>query len=272
MKKNFPKFLEQLAETNATLGFYVDFEKVKKNIDKIKIKLNQLNYLVGHDDIKTGIEELFEENQKVFSVLGILIAIRKNGKKKAINSLNKIVPIETYFNTPELIFEYMNDTGLSSIFTNKNINNLVDYVFGVEVGLDTHARKNRVGDEMENTVAKIFQNNNIKFDTEIYNTDYQKLTTMGVDLKRFDFVINANGITYLIETNFYNSGGSKPNETARSYTDLAPKINQCDGFEFVWITDGQGWLKAKNKLEEAYSKIPKVYNLTTISEFINIVK
>lgn len=156
MKKDFSTFLEQLSETNATLGFYVDFKKIIINIDKIKIKLNQLNYLVGHDDIKKGINELFLENKKVFSVLGILIAVRKNGKKKAINSLNKIVPVESYFNTPELIYEYMNETGLSSIFKNKNINNLVDYVFGVEVGLDTHARKNRVGDEMENAVAKIF--------------------------------------------------------------------------------------------------------------------
>ena len=88
-------------------------------------------------------------------------------------------------------------------------------------------------------------------------------------MKRFDFVIKTNGKTYLIEANYYNSSGSKLNETARSYSDIAPKINQYPQYEFVWITDGQGWYSAKNKLEEAYSIIPRVYNLTSISEFIS---
>lgn len=66
---------------------------------------------------------------------------------------------------------------------------------------------------------------------------------------------------------FYNGGGSKLNEVARSYSDVAPKINQYANFEFVWITDGQGWLSAKNKLEEAFSIIPSVYNLSNLDSF-----
>ena len=75
-----------------------------------------------------------------------------------------------------------------------------------------------------------------------------------------------------IQTGFYSSGGSKLNEVARSYSDIAPKINSVPGFEFVWITDGIGWKSAKNKLQEAYSIIPSIYNLTNIKDFIELIK
>ena len=271
MAKNFTLFLEQLGETNATLDYFVDFNKVNNNIEKIKIKLNQLNYLIGQDDLKVAISKLYQENEKVFTVLDILIAVRTKDKKKTFNKTNEVVLVNTYFDTPELIFDFIEQTGLAEVFRNKNITNLVDYVFGIEVGLDTNARKNRGGTQMENAVSAIFKQNNISFDEEVKHTVFSELKSLGEDVKRFDFVIKTNSKTYLIETNYYNTGGSKLNEVARAYSDIAPKINQYDNFEFVWITDGQGWFSAKNKLEEAYSNIPKVYNLTSIEEFIKII-
>ena len=125
---------------------------------------------------------------------------------------------------------------------------------------------------MEKTIANIFKSNDIKFKEQIRHTDFSEIKGLGADIKQFDFAIKTKEITYLIEVNYYNSGGSKLNETARAYADIAPKINQNPGFKFVWITDGQGWLTAKNKLEEAYSKIPHVYNLTSIAEFITLLK
>jgi len=271
MEKDFNLFLSQLSATNATLDYYVDFEKVNANVDKIKLKLHQLNYLIGQSDLNGAIHKLYKENSKTFAVLDILIATRKKDKKKTFNRSNKIVLISDYLATPELICEFIEETGLGEIFRNKNITNLVDYVFGVEVGLDTNARKNRGGTQMENAVAKVFENHGVSFDKEVYITSFPELLSLGEDVKRFDFVIKTPSKTYLIETNYYNGGGSKLNEVARAYTDIAPKINQYENFEFVWITDGQGWLSAKNKLEEAYSNIPKVYNLTTISDFIKIL-
>lgn len=272
MTKNFKLFLDQLSETNATLDYFVDFEKVNNNIDKIKIKLNQLNYLIGQDNLKDAINRLHQENSKVFSVLDILIAVRKKDKKKTFNNNNEIVLVSDFLGTPELIFDFIKETGLSELFKNKNITNLVDYVFGIEVGLDTNARKNRGGTQMENAVAKIFTNKNILFEKEVKHTSFSELTSLGEDVKRFDFVIKSNSKIYLIETNYYNTGGSKLNEVARAYSDIAPKINQYEKYEFVWITDGQGWLTAKNKLEEAYNNIPKVYNLKSIEDFIKIIK
>jgi type II restriction enzyme len=272
MSKQFETFVAQLSETNATLDYFTDFGKIKSNISKISIKLNQLNYLIGKEDLKHAIQELFEENPKVFEVLDILIAVRKNKNAKTFNREGEIVQIDSYFNTSDKIYEFIEDTGLGEIFRNKNITNLVDYVFGVEVGLDTNARKNRGGENMSKAVSLIFDKANISYQKEVNSTEFPEITSLGADLKRFDFVIKTKVKTYLIETNFYNGGGSKLNEVARAYSDIAPKINQYPNFEFVWITDGQGWLSAKNKLEEAFSIIPSVYNLETINVFIDRIK
>jgi type II restriction enzyme len=268
MSKQFKTFISQLSETNATLDYFTDFEKIKANISKISIKLNQLNYLIGKEDLKHAIEVLFEENAKAFEVLDILIAVRKNKNAKKFNREGKIVQLDSYFETADKVYEFIEDTGLGEIFRNKNITNLVDYVFGVEVGLDTNARKNRGGDNMSKAVSRIFDKSKVFYKIEVNSTEFPEITSLGADIKRFDFAIKTRVKTYLIETNFYNGGGSKLNEVARSYSDLAPKINQYANFEFVWITDGQGWFSAKNKLEEAYNNIPSVYNLTTLEDFV----
>lgn len=272
MKKNFELFISQLSETNATLDYFTDFEKVIKNTNKIAIKLNQLNYLIGKTDLTKAIEELYEENPKVFEVLDILIAVRTKDKKKTLNANGEFVLLESYFTSLQGVIDYIEQTGLAEVFKNKNITNLVDYVFGVEVGLDTNARKNRGGKNMAKAVALKFKGANIPYRAEVNSTEFEEIKSLGQDLKRFDFVIQTSKKIYLIETNFYNSGGSKLNEVARAYTDIAPKINQYDKFEFVWITDGQGWLSARNKLGEAYSLIPSVYNLATLEDFISMIK
>lgn len=126
---------------------------------------------------------------------------------------------------------------------------------------------------MEGLIANIFELNEIAFDKEVYSTEFPEIVkALGADKKRFDFVVRTPQKTYLIEANFYSGGGSKTNEVARSYSELAPKINAVPGFEFVWITDGIGWEAARNKLEEAFAHIPSVYNLSNIQEFIENIK
>lgn len=141
MEKNFDLFISQLSETNATLDYFTDFEKVICNTNKIAIKLNQLNYLIGKEDLHKAIKELYEENPKVFEVLDILLAVRKKDKKKTLNANGEFVLLESYFISLQGLIDYIDQTGLANIFRNKNVTNLVDYVFGVEVGLDTNARK-----------------------------------------------------------------------------------------------------------------------------------
>ena len=271
-KEQFDSFMSQLKETNTTLDFYCDFEKINNKVEAISIKLNQLNYLIGQEDIDSAICRLWNENKNVFSILEILIAVRTSDKKKAIMSDGNVRLINTLFDSAEGVIEYIHGTGLDKVFKNNQIKNLVDYVFGVETGLDTNARKNRSGHLMEGQVASIFDNANIVYRQEVYSTEYPELSVLGEDKKRFDFVVETNRCKYLMEVNFYSGGGSKLNEVARAYSELSPKINNVEGFEFVWITDGIGWKSARNKLEEAFYAIPNVYNLTSIEEFIKRVK
>lgn len=268
MKLAFDDFLNSMSETNATLDYFTDFDKVKKNVAQIEIHLNQLNYLLGKDDLKQAVYELYAECPNAFSILEILIAVRKKEQKKSLDEQGQVVTLNSYFQSADKIIDFLNNTGLADVFRDKNIKNLVDYVFGIEVGLDTNARKNRGGDNMSKAVQLLFDNADIYYKKEVRNTIFTDIESLGADVKQFDFVIKTKRKTYVIETNYYNSGGSKLNEVARAYTDVAPKINQYPQYEFVWITDGQGWKTAKNKLQEAYTHIPCVYNLYTLHDFV----
>lgn len=268
----FQTFLAQLAETNATLDYFTDFDKIRANIKPVTLKLNQLNYLIGKENLAEAVYDIFQENPKAFEVLDILIAVRKSKDALVLNRNLDVVRLNSYFDKPEKIIEYIEQTGLAAVFKNKDIGNLVDYVFGIEVGLDSNARKNRGGRNMSIAVAEHFTKAQIQFDTEVSTTCFPDITSLGADIKRFDFVIHTHKKTYLIEANFYNTGGSKLNEVARAYSDIAPKINGYSHYEFVWITDGNGWHSAKNKLQEAIGIIPSVYNLTTLGNFIDKVK
>ena len=189
MSEQFKIFLSQLSETNATLDYFTDFKKIKSNVNKIAIKLNQLNYLIGKEDLNKAVYELYEENPKVFEVLDILIAIRKNKRAKTFNNKGEIILLDTYFETPELVLEFIEETGLAEVFKNKDISNLVDYVFGIEVGLDTNARKNRGGDNMSKAVSLIFDKAGVFYKKEVNNTIFPEIISLGTDVKRFDFVI-----------------------------------------------------------------------------------
>lgn len=273
MAKDFNKFMSQLQETNQTLDFFCDFDKISRNVEDIKLSLCILNSLIGSTDMRKSVETIWNRDKSAFDVMDILIAVRSEGKKKFLNSLGNCIVLDSLFESIDGVMEFLDNTGLTDIFQSRKINDLVDYVFGIETGLDTNARKNRSGHVMENMVARIFDKNGISYRQEVYSSEWSDITkVLGDDEKRFDFVIETSTKIYLLEVNFYSGGGSKLNEVARSYSDIAPKINSIPGFEFVWVTDGIGWKSAKNKLQEAYSIIPSIYNLTNINEFINGIK
>ena len=270
MAKDFDEFISQLQESNQTLDFFCDFDKIAQNVDNIKLSLCMLNSLIGTNNMRKAVETIWNRDKSTFNVLDILIAVRSEGKKKILNSLGKCVVLDSLFSSVDGVMEFLDDTGLSDVLQKQKIKDLVDYVFGIETGLDSNARKNRSGHIMEKMVARAFDDAGVKYRQEVYSREWPAVSkVLGNDEKRFDFVIETKQKTYLIEVNFYSGGGSKPNEVARSYSDIAPKINSVTGFEFVWITDGIGWKSAKNKLQEAYSIIPSIYNLTNISDFIS---
>ncbi len=232
-----------------------------------------LNSMIGSFDLRKSVETIWERDKSAFNVMDILIAVRGGDKKKILNNIGQCVNLDSLFKSVDGIMEFLESTGLAEIFQSKQINNLVDYVFGIETGLDTNARKNRSGHIMEDMVSRIFDKNRVSYRREVYSSEWPAISqVLGNDEKRFDFAIKTLARTYLIEVNFYSGGGSKLNEVARSYSDIAPKVNSVPGFEFVWITDGIGWKSARNKLQEAFSIIPSVYNLKNITDFIDKIK
>ena len=272
MNKDFDTFMSQLQETNQTLDFFCDFNKIVQNVNDIKLSLCMLNSLIGAPNLRKAVETIWRRDRTAFDVMEILIAVRDRGNKKVIDTKGRCVPLSSFFFDIDGVMEYLESTGLAEVLQQQKIKNLVDYVFGIETGLDSNARKNRSGHVMERMIARIFTTNNISFRQEVYSSEWPEITNvLGDDEKRFDFVVQKNGTTYLIEVNFYSGGGSKLNEVARSYSEIAPKINAVNGFEFVWITDGIGWRSAKNKLQEAYSIIPSIYNHPNIADFLEVL-
>lgn len=271
--EKFNLFMSQLQETNQTLDYFCDFDKIEENVDEIKLDLCMLNSLIGSRNLRKSVEAIWRKDKTAFSVMDILIATRRKDGKKYVDVAGGSHLVSSLFNSVDGVMVFLQETGLAELLQSQKINDLVDYVFGVETGLDSNARKNRSGHIMEATVAQLIDDAGIDCRTEVYSSEWPELSdALGTDEKRFDFVIETVSTTYLIEVNFYSNGGSKLNEVARSYSELAPKVNAVPGFKFVWVTDGVGWESARNKLQEAFHIIPDVYNLTTFKSFLRKIR
>lgn len=214
---------------------------------------------------------LFDEYPKAFSVLHLLLAVRDSGSM-VLDSSSAQCRLDSYFKNADSIFDFLCESGLIDIFARGYIKDLNDFVFGIEVGLDSNARKNRGGSTMETHLSQVFKDNQLNFKEQVNIKDFPHLhEAFGDDIKKFDFVIFGIKKIYFLECNFYTSGGSKLNETARAYQELGARFEQFADYEFVWITDGQGWLESKNKLAEAYKSV-EIYNLNNLNDFLAKVK
>ena len=272
-RREFNEWLSGFRDSIADYGYYIDFEKVHRNVDSVKIELNILNSLIGSKNIEEDFENLLNKYPEVLKCIPLLLAVRANeiycqdkngGYLYQFNGLSANRDNYKYF---------MRETGLFDLLENHIVNNLVDYATGVETGLDSNGRKNRGGHLMEDLVESFIQKagfiKDVNYFKEMYihqitdkwNIDLSAISNKGKMEKRFDFVIKTNDMIYGIETNFYGSGGSKLNETARSYKTLAWETEEIDGFTFVWFTDGKGWTSARNNLEETFDVMQHIYNI-----------
>ena len=280
MSRDFNNWLSAFRDSIADYGYYIDFEKVHKNVDSIKVELNILNSLIGSRNIEKDFEKLITDYPNVLKCIPLLLAVRTN----EIYVMDKDGAFTYTFNNQNLSIEqykiFMKKTGLFDLLENHIISNLVDYATGVETGLDSNGRKNRGGHLMEDLVESFIQKAGfIKGETyfkEMYihqisnkwNIDLSAISNQGKMEKRFDFVIKTPNMIYAIETNFYGSGGSKLNETARSYKTLATETDTIDGFTFVWFTDGKGWTSARHNLEETFDVMEHIYNIKDLEDGI----
>ena len=281
MKRDFAEWLLTFTDSIANYKYYIDFETIYKNAEIYKIELNMMNSLIGSENIEQDFENLIHKYPEVLKCIPTLLAVRQTeiivlddeGNKFEYNFKNMNYNVEQYT-------VFMRETGLFDLLEKHLINNLYDYVLGVECGLNSNARKNRGGHLMEDLVEKFIQRAGFEKDKtyfkEMYLQDIERRWKLDMSFisnknqatKRFDFVIKTDKCIYGIETNFYASGGSKLNETARSYKMIAEEAERVVGFEFVWFTDGMGWISARNNLRETFDNMEHIYNIADMKNGI----
>ncbi len=276
-----------------TWDYFVNFKKAKKNSFAIKVQLNILNSLLGENEFEDKIIKIVRKYPETRAVLPILIASRlskfKDVKIVDVRDLSSV--IRTYLFDPKIILSevqeddflyFLKVSGIKEVFENKYVNSLEDYVFGVEVGMDSHARKNRSGDLMEGIVDKILNeycNNNKDFIYISQATSRKIKNQLNYDVevnkndRIFDFALvdNMHKKLYLIEASLYSGGGTKLKSVAGEFE----KVNNFvlnQNIEFIWVTDGVGWRKAEHPLLEAYENNKHTFNLKLFKNFLNEIK
>lgn len=278
MNRDFNQWLAQFRTTIADYAYYTDFEKVYSNVDAIKVELNILNSLIGSKNIEADFESLLQRYPEVLRCIPILLAKRETEIEVTDRTGSYIYNFRRMNYTIDQYKIFMRETGLFDLLENHIIGSLVDYVTGVETGLDSNGRKNRGGHLMENLVEDFlrkagfekgktyFKEMKIKEVERLFRLDLSAISNHGKTVKRFDFVVKTPEMVYGIETNFYGSNGSKLNETARSYKTIALEAADIPGFTFVWFTDGKGWESARHNLEETFEVMPHIYNINDMEQ------
>lgn len=278
--RDFDSWLASFRPSIADYKYYTDFNKVFNNVDAIKIPLNILNSLIGSKNIEEDFKKILTQYPETLNYIPILLAKREFD----IMAMDEEGQIDFHFDKPnctnEEYVKFMRKTGLFDLMENHIVNNLVDYVTGIETGLDSNGRKNRGGHLMENLVEgflckaglakgkSYFKEMYIHEIESKWNIDLSSISNNGGSEKRFDFVVKGKDIVYGIETNFYTSSGSKLNETARSYKTITLETKDLDYFKFVWFTDGCGWRSAKNNLKETFDVLEHLYNIADLESGI----
>lgn len=278
--RNFDEWLSGFRESIADYKYYVDFQKVYGNVEEVKVELNILNSLICSKDIEREFCGLVEKYPQTLKCIPILLAKRE--REILVNDEEGLLKYDfgkADFSAQQYL-RFMRETGLLDLMERHIIANLVDYVTGVEVGLDSNGRKNRGGHLMEDLVESFLKRAGLvrgkDYFKEMYlheiqdkwHIDLSSISNNGNAEKRFDFVVKGGEAIYGIETNFYSSGGSKLNETARSYKTITLETRDLDYFRFVWFTDGRGWISARKNLQETFDVLDHLYNIKDMEEGI----
>ena len=279
----FNYFIKNLKPGILLWSYFVNWGKVFQNTKKIEIALNNLNYLIGKEDFDNEFRFLLKDNPKLAKVIPSL-AVRdgsNNTKFKILidYSTKKFVYEDYDFSNPnptesdiETYLTFVKESGLKELITSQKVKNLVDYMIGVEAGLDSNGRKNRGGKSMEDIIDWFIQDHCNKHGYEylkeanaskIYEK-WQIVVPVDKSSRRYDFIVNNGKELIIFETNFYSGGGSKLKSTAGEYRNLFDALN--NKFKFVWITDGAGWLTTTRPLRDTFNHNDFIFNLAMLEQ------
>lgn len=279
MKKDFNNFISTLKNSIKTWDYFVNWNKVFSNSSEIEIILNKLNYLLGKDDLKEEFIRLYSSNPDIVKAFPVLLAVRE----KELEIYDKEDKTSQFFNfykkdkSAEEYYEFFEKSGIIKLFKDKKIKNLVDYTIGVEVGLDSNGRKNRGGQLMESIVeafvSDFCKEKSFEYIAQARATEIKEKWNLIVKVDKsersFDFAIfNPKTRNFkLVETNFYNGGGSKLKAVCGEFKSLYTELKE-QNIDFIWVTDGLGWHTTKRPLEETYNHNDYLFNLTSLEKGI----
>lgn len=272
--RDFNEWLGKMRPSINGYNYYVDFEKVYANVDAIKVELNIMNSLIGSKNVEEDFKELLKKYPEILHCIPTLLAVRYNEIYAQDEEGAFIYDFSKMNCSIDQYIVFMKKTGLLSLIGEHIINNLVDYCLGIESGLDSNGRKNRGGHQMEDLVEGFIKKTGTEYYKEMYltdienkwNVDLSAISAEGTSTKRWDFVVKTSSTIFVIETNFYSGGGSKLNETARSYKMIAEETKGIPSVEFVWVTDGGGWRSARRNLEETFNVLEHLYNISDMEQ------
>lgn len=275
-KRNFDEWLATFTDNINSYTYYVDFNGVYKNAQNFKRELALMQTLIGSQNIREEFKDLVNDYPEVIKCIPILLALRGSVIAVTDEEGRKDYDFKRMNYSLEDYCDFMEKTGLFDLLANHVVSNLYDLAgLGINIGLSSNGRKNRGGHQMEDLVESyIAKAGFIKDKTyfrEMYLTeieekwgyDLSNISAEGTSTKRFDFVIKPEGSdnVYVCECNCYSSGGSKLNETARSFKTIALEAEGIPNVYFVWFTDGEGWKSARRNLKETFDVLDDIYNI-----------
>lgn len=275
MEKNFNNLITTFKSSIKTWDYFVNWKKVFSNSSDLEIALNKLNYLLGKDNLRDEFKKLYSSNPDIVRALPVLLAVREN-KLEVFDKVTKNLEFFDFSGkekAPEKYYEFLEKSGLTRLFQKDGVKNLVDYVMGVEVGLDSNGRKNRGGSLMEEIVKSFIRDfcnkNGFEYLTQARATTIKNKWGLHIKVDKsersFDFAIfnPKNKRIKLFEANFYNGGGSKLKAVCGEFRSLYTELKE-QNIDFIWITDGLGWHTTKRPLEETYNHNDYVFNLNML--------
>lgn len=278
--ESFRLLINTLIPTIHQSDWFVDWNRVKANVAPHVRELALLNTLIGSENVEQDLTALITDYPKVLRVMPLLLASREHSFDVMMDTKNLIIErfdFEGGTPSPNAIaacVRFLRQSGLLEILSDRKIKSIADYYFGIEVGLDSNARKNRSGELMETLVE-----NFVMETAGELHADYMTQATrdkikdawdfnlqMDKSSRRVDFALFKDDRLFLIETNFYGGGGSKLKSTAGEYCEMYDRYSQQPNVEFLWITDGFGWKGTEPPLREYCRKADYLLNLATVRE------
>lgn len=281
-------FVDNLLLTNRGYNYYVNWENISLD-NKFKEEWELLNTLIKNKDFDNEFKKILKEVPMVVALFPYLFALAKREREDVWKGKIELSIINSYINEEDNLgfkfeidhlknglndneieeyLKFFKNMGLKNLFLNILVKDVRDYIIGILVGLDSNGRKNRGGEAFELACEPLIQEVCEKFNIILLTqTKFKELKKYGFDIsddikdRKADFILLKDNVAMNIEVNFFNGGGSKPEEIIDSYINRQEDLKK-NSILFALLTDGKGcWgNEDKHQLLKAFRNLNYLMN------------